>query len=106
MNQPEFIDVLANTRRIISDNLHPIDLEDVAISPEALEALGAAAREVLLREGVDRLSLGGMLKVFAAHLFWNEAGGELLMCGEVGGRAVCLPVPAGHWSVAVEARTH
>jgi len=48
--------------------------------------------------------LGDIVKLFAAKLFWSEAGGELIMCGAVAGRTVCLPVPAGHWNVAAPER--
>jgi len=86
--------------------LHPLDIEDVAVSPEALGALLEAARGLLVRAGVQEPSQAGILKSFCAKLFWNENGGDLLLCGEVGGRLLCLPVPAGHWNIAAPGPMH
>jgi len=85
--------------------IHEIDTNDVAISREALAALGASARSLLTRVfgagNAGSLSLGEIVKIFAAKLYWNEAGGELLMCAELDGHTMCLPIPAGHWNVTV-----
>lgn len=99
---------LAANQNTEPDKLHEIDSSDVAISREALAAVGDAARALLAgamgASGAGSLTLGDIVKLFAAKLFWSEAGGELIMCGAVLGRTVCLPVPAGHWNVAAPRR--
>lgn len=102
------LDALAANQKTDPDKLHEIDSSDVAISSEALDALGRTARSLLSgamgAAGAASLTLGDIVKLFAANLFWNEQGGELIMCAAVGGRTVCLPVPAGHWNVAAPDR--
>ncbi|WP_243439286.1 hypothetical protein [Fundidesulfovibrio soli] len=94
------------TRPWSADRLHPLDMEDVALSSEALRVLGDAARKLLSRVGVKETSLARMIKVFCAKVYWNESDGGLLLCGELDGKMVCLPVPAGHWEVAVSGPAH
>ena len=86
--------------------LHPLDMEDVALSSEALRVLSDTARKLLARAGVEETSVAGMVKMFCANVFWSENDGGLLLCSELGGKLVCLPVPAGHWEVAVNGPVH
>ncbi|WP_243312631.1 hypothetical protein [Fundidesulfovibrio agrisoli] len=86
--------------------LHPLDMEDVALSREALRVLGDTARKLLVRAGAEETSMARIIKAFCAKAFWNESDGALLLCGELDGRMVCLPVPAGHWEVAVSGPAH
>lgn len=86
--------------------LHPLDMEDVALSREALRVLGDTARKLVARAGAEEASVARMIKAFCAKAFWSESDGGLLLCGELEGRMVCLPVPAGHWEVAVSGPVH
>lgn len=101
----EFLDALAATQKTSPDHLHEIDTADVSISREALTALGKAARSLLTTVmgtgSAQTLSLGEIVKLFVSRLYWNETGGELIMCADFEGRTVCLPIPAEHWNVNV-----
>lgn len=102
------LEALAANQNTDPDKLHEIDSMDVAISGEALDAVDRAARSLLSgtmgAAGVASLSLADIVKLFAENLFWSEQGGELILCAAVAGRTLCLPVPAGHWSVAAPDR--
>lgn len=105
----EFLDALAANQNTSPTMLHEIDSSDVSISREALDALGRAARALLatlLGAGnAHSLPVGEIVKLFAAKLYWNETGGELIMCADFHGRVVCLPVPAEHWAVSASGRS-
>ena len=104
----EFLDALAVNQHTSRNMLHEIDTNDVTISREALKALSKAARSLLSRllgDGkAQSLSMGEIVKLFASRLYWNEAGGELIMCADFEGHTVCLPIPAEHWNVNVTGR--
>jgi len=100
-----FLDALAANQNTERNKLHELETSDVAISREALSALGKAARALLAKvTGADivaGMTIGEIVKIFASKLYWNETGGELIMCADVDGRTVCLPIPAEHWSVNI-----
>lgn len=104
-NNNTLLDALAANQKTDRNKLHEIETSDVAISREALSAVGKAARSLLARAlgagGAGDLPLGDIVKLFASRMYWSEAGGELIMCAEVGGKTMCLPIPAEHWSVNV-----
>lgn len=110
MSQTEntFLDALAATQKTERNKLHELETDDVAISREALSALGKAARSLLTRimsaANAEKLSLQEIVKLFASKLYWNEVGGELIMCAQFEGRTVCLPIPAEHWNVNIPGR--
>lgn len=99
------LDALAANQNTTRNMIHEIDTCDVAISREALAALGATARALLTKVlgagNATSLSLPEIIKIFASKLYWNEAGGELLMCAELDGQTLCLPIPAEHWNVSL-----
>lgn len=103
--ESSLLDALAARQKTDPANLHELDSADVAISHEALSAIGKAARSLLSAAlgtaGAGDMPVGEIVKLFASKLYWNEAGGELIMCAAIAGRTVCLPVPAGHWNVPV-----
>lgn len=102
------LDAVALNQNTESKNLHRIESEEVAISREAISSMSKAARSLLARVlgagSVETLSLGEIVSLFASRLYWNEVGGELIMCAQIGGHAVCLPIPAEHWNVIVAGR--
>lgn len=106
--QNEFLDALAANQKTERNKIHELDLGDVAISREALSALGKAARSLLAKVmdagSAQALTLSEIVKLFASKLYWNELGGELIMCADFDGRTVCLPIPAEHWNVNVPGR--
>jgi len=99
------LDALAANQKTTRNMLHEMDTNDVAISPEALTAMGKAARSLLARvidaASAHAMPLSEIVSLFASRLYWNEAGGELIMCAELDGRTMCLPIPAEHWNVTV-----
>ena len=105
-NDASTLDALAANQNTTRDMIHEIDTNDVAISREALSALGNTARSLLSKVlgagNATSLPLAEVVKMFASKLYWNEAGGELLMCAEIGGQTLCLPIPAEHWNVSHE----
>lgn len=107
-NENTLLDVLAANQKTERNKLHEIETSDVAISPEALSAIGKAARSLLSRvmgaTGAGSLDLGEIVRLFASRMYWNETGGELIMCAQVGDKTLCLPVPADHWSVNTDGR--
>jgi hypothetical protein len=107
-NSNEFLDALAATQNTSRNKLHELDTGDVAISPAALRAMGKAARALLVKVlgagNAQSLSLTEIVRIFASKLYWNETGGELIMCADFDGRTVCLPIPAEHWNVNVNGR--
>ena len=99
------LDALAANQNTTRNMLHEMDTNDVAISREALSALGKAARSLLAKAmdtaSVQALPLSEIISMFASKLYWNEAGGELIMCAELDGRTMCLSIPAEHWNVSL-----
>ena len=108
--ETRLLDALAATRKTDVNKLHELESSDVAISPEALAALGRAARPLLSRvmdvARAREMTLGEILKLFVSKIYWNEAGGELIMCACFGTRALCLPIAAEHWDVRITGRLH
>ncbi|MFZ5425505.1 MAG: hypothetical protein ACOZEN_00915 [Thermodesulfobacteriota bacterium] len=100
-----FLDALAANQNTERNKLHELETSDVAISREALSALGKAARSLLVKVmgagSVEAMTIGEIVKLFASKLYWNETGGELIMCADFEGRTVCLPIPAEHWNVNI-----
>lgn len=88
--------------------LHSIDYEDVALTPGAIKLLCAAAREVLRKLSPvfdnDKMDSTRAVALFMDNVFWDERKGDLVMCAELGGRNVCMPIPAKHWKVRTIAR--
>lgn len=102
--------VLAATRNTGVSTLHELESSDIAISREALAALGKAARPLLGKVmdagDAQELTLGQILKLFVSKIYWNETGGELILCACFGTRALCLPIPAEHWDMHITGRLH
>ena len=101
----DFLDALAANQNTKRDKLHELESSDVSISREALAALGKTARGLLSKAmdagGSHAMTLSDIVKLFASKLYWNESGGELIMCAQLEGRTLCLPIPSEHWSVTV-----
>lgn len=84
------------------DSLHELDYEDVAISAEGLTLVRQAAATVMRRitgAAAEDMPLARALALFLDHVFWNEATGGLILCADLPGRSVCLPLPAQCWGL-------
>lgn len=105
-----FLDALAATRRTTPEKIHALDLDDVALTAEGVLSLKMAAQQALQRhlsgEHLSRMSLAEAVSLFAQHMFWNEEDGGLLLCAQIGAMAMCIPIAAGHWRVAVAGTLH
>jgi hypothetical protein len=101
----DFLDALAANQKTNRDKLHELETGDVSISHEALAALGRTARG-LLAEAVgagnsQAMTLSDIVRLFVSKLYWNESGGELIMCAQLDGRTLCMPIPPEHWNVII-----
>lgn len=84
------------------DSLHELDYEDVALSATGLQLVRRAAATVLRRLGgmeAEELPLPRALALFLDHVFWNEATGGLILCADLPGKSVCLPIPPECWGI-------
>jgi hypothetical protein len=84
------------------DSLHELDYEDVALSAAGLALVRRAAAAVLRRVSgmaAEDLPLARALALFLDHVFWNEATGGLILCADLSGKSICLPIPAACWGL-------
>jgi hypothetical protein len=84
------------------DSLHELDYEDVALSAAGLALVRRAAAAVLRRlsgMAAEDLPLSRALALFLDHVFWNEATGGLILCADLPGKSVCLPIPPDCWGI-------
>lgn len=84
------------------ETLHELDYEDVALSNAALALVRRAARVVLRRLGAEAagpLPTGRALALFLDRVFWEEKSGGLILCAELPGAGVCLPIPRDFWGL-------
>ena len=83
------------------DNWHAIDFEDVAISPQALEAIKSAARKILPHfvptTVMTKLTLADSISLLSRNIYWEEGSGNLLLCSNLGDKHYCMDIPAEHW---------
>lgn len=77
--------------------LHVLDREDVAITPAGLKLIIAAAREVFA--GSAPAEPQQAVSLFVDRIYWEEDSGTLIMCNEMRGRNICLPIPKKHWRI-------
>lgn len=95
---------------VLTEAMHRIDFEDVAVSPAALEVLRRAASKLLdrfegladfLEPGFDPkdLTSSHAVALFIDRIFWDERTGDLIMCSMSGGDECCVPIPREHWSL-------
>lgn len=107
---PTLVDALAATRRTTPERIHALDQDDVALTREGVECLKKAAQVALTprmdRESLKNVSLAEALVLFSQHMFWDEGDGRLLLCANLGGEAVCIPIEAGHWTVTIRGSVH
>lgn len=83
--------------------LHLIDFEDVALSREGAKLVHESAR-IIVRQYMpaadsDNLTASQAIALFIDQVFWEESSGGLIMCAEMPGTSLCLPVPKEQWSV-------
>lgn len=84
-----------------TEDLHAMDYQDITMSAEALRLVRAAGRALLERclprEG--RVTASEALSMFLDRIYFNERTGDLLMCADLPGNGLCLPIPKGHWGL-------
>ena len=83
--------------------LHPLDFEDLALSPECLRRIAGASREIMLRYmpggRPERMTMAQAVSLFLDRVCWEERSGWLLLFADLGGRSFCLAVRPDDWSV-------
>lgn len=82
-------------------DLHVMDYQDITMSSEALRLVRAAGRALLERcqPRGGRIRSSEALSMFLDRIYFNERTGDLLMCADLPGSGLCLPIPKGHWGV-------
>ncbi|EPR44329.1 hypothetical protein dsx2_1690 [Desulfovibrio sp. X2] len=91
---------------LAEEGLHQLDYQDIAISAEALRIVRAAGQALFERclPGGPQVAPAHALSMFLDRVIFNERTGELLMCADVPGSNVCLPIPKGHWGMRNKGR--
>ena len=83
--------------------LHVIDFEDVALSREGaklvVEGARAIVRQFMPAADHENLTPAQAIALFIDQVFWEEGSGGLIMCADMPGTSLCLPVPKGHSTV-------
>ncbi len=84
------------------ERLHEMDYEDVALTDAGMRLVRRAATAVMeqlvgLNEG--ELPPSRALALFLDHVFWDEMSGGLILCAELPGRSICLPIPRECWAM-------
>ncbi len=83
------------------EGLHVMDYQDITMSAEALRLVRAAGRALLERclARDERVTASRALAMFLDRIYFDERTGDLLMCADLPGSGLCLPIPKGHWGV-------
>ncbi|MGE4553342.1 MAG: hypothetical protein AB7D57_09525 [Desulfovibrionaceae bacterium] len=83
--------------------LHPLDMEDLALSSDSLRRIDRAARQVMRRfmpgGRPERLTAAQAVSLFLDRICWEERSGWLLLFADLGGTVCCLPLAPDQWSV-------
>jgi len=84
-----------------NEDLHAMDYQDITMSAEALKLVRAAGRALIERclPCGGKVSATEALSMFLDRIYFNERTGDLLMCADLPGSGLCLPIPKGHWGV-------
>lgn len=82
--------------------VHELDGEDVDLTEEGLGLVRRAATEVMrrlvgLNEG--ELPAERALALFQDHVFWDAGSGGLILCAQLPGGSVCLPLARRCWAL-------
>lgn len=87
----------------IKPRLHPIDVEDVALTREGVRLVQLGARAVMRQympgADADSLTRAQAVALFVDQLYWEEHSGGLVMCADLPDASLCLPIPRKLWTV-------
>ncbi len=92
------VELLARKNR-----LQRLDFSDVSLSSRALAVIRFNAQAFFSKHAPEAVaeypSLAKSLALLLDRLYLDQETGELILCADLPGYSMCLPIPRKHWTL-------